>query len=62
MAVDTQTTLALNVALRCVLGARIVDSRYFLSVFIGLFAAVTIFAAVTTVRHISQQPIITTSR
>ena len=40
----------------------IVDSRYILSAFIGLFAAVSIFAAVTTVRHISHQPIIATAR
>ena len=57
-----ETTLALNVALRRVFGVRIVDSRYFLSAFIGLFAAVTIFATVTTVRHISHQPVVTTSR
>jgi hypothetical protein len=32
------------------------DRRYVLSAFVGLFAAVSVFAAAATVKHISHQP------
>jgi len=43
-------------------GVSVVDGRYVLSALVGLFAAVTIFAAAATVRHVSHQPIVATSR
>jgi hypothetical protein len=38
------------------------DSRYFLSAFFGLFAAVSVFAAAATVKHVSHQPPVVTGR
>jgi hypothetical protein len=35
---------------------RTMDTRYIFSVLVGLFAAASIFAAVTVVRHVSGQP------
>jgi hypothetical protein len=59
--VDSGPTLALNIALVEYV-RRVMDSRYIFSALVGLFAAATIFAAAATVRHISHQPVATTSR
>jgi hypothetical protein len=38
------------------------DSRYILSAFVGVLAVAVLFATVTTVRHVSHQPVISASR
>jgi len=40
----------------------IVDSRYILSALAGLFAAASIFAVATTIRHISHEQVIAEHR
>jgi hypothetical protein len=49
--------LPLNIPLGRVFWGNLMDTRYFLSAFAGLFVAVTIFATVTTVRHVINPPV-----